>query len=247
MKLAKQTVKARALLLVLVSLSLSHQAISQFAGFGLSGGGSFAEMEHSDQVPTSVSNYQQDVKAGGTGGIKLDFDLGTEYIKLTPEVFIIQNGSKEFYSDFNILQQDVLRRVNLDYVGLLLPINFYLPLNPMIAQHNYHGFMISARFYTDYTINGRFSGDSQGEEIEFKKSSDKIDFGFSVDGGFIVQNVALKFGYNWGIKDIEFNSNLDTSTNGNETYLINNKGFTITIGFMIKTSNRGYSDYDDGY
>ena len=42
----------------------------------------------------------------------------------------------------------------------------------------------------------------------------------------------LMFGYNWGIKNIEFSNALGEVDD--ENYLINNKGFTIQLGYMYK-------------
>lgn len=125
--------------------------------------------------------------------------------------------------------------MQLDYIGLYLPLNIYIPLDngQGITDYAYHGIMINASGFVDYVINASINNDLGGNnEVAFRKNSDKVDFGFSINAGFVFNGMFLKFGYDQGIKNIEFYDALGDLDD--EDYLINNKGFTLTAGYLYK-------------
>lgn len=204
---------------------------AQFAGFGVGGGGTASTFKYGNQVRV-VEEFESEDKVGGTGGIKFDFNLGTEYLKLTPEFFLIQNGSTEYYSSI----QDVINRnVKLDYIGFYLPLTFYIPLDngQGITEEAYHGILINASGFIDYVINAEIdNGLEQNTAITFREDANKVDFGFSINAGFVFNGIFLKFGYDHGLKNIEFQDALGDLED--ENYLINNRGFTLTAGYLYK-------------
>lgn len=200
------------------------------SGFGLNAGGSFSNFNYGEQV-SSVDNFDNKNKEGLTGGLKLDFDLGdNEVLKISPELFIIQNGSNEYFTNQNIADL-ITRRVSLDYIGLYLPFTIYVPTEE--GSDEYNGVMLKARLFSDFVINGEIKDGSNGtSDISFQNTLDKFDFGYSVEGGFLLQGFSIMVGYNWGLKNIEFNDSLG-GTNSNN-YLLNNKGLTLQVGYVAK-------------
>lgn len=208
---------------------------AQLSGIGIGGGGSFSTFDYGGQV-NSINEFDSKNKGGGTGGIRLDFDLGSDLLKLSPEFFIVQNGAKEYYTDFKMLQNELINReVALDYVGIYLPLTFYIPIDDGfdITEGRYNGMLIQARLFGDYAIHTQINNELLGvSNVEFRSNEDKIDFGYAFEAGFVAQGMKFSFGYNWGIKNIEFYNALGDVDSGK--YLINNKGFTIQIGYLHK-------------
>ena len=220
---------------LLIFLLVTIVAFSQLSGVGIGGGGSFSTFNYGDQI-SEVDMFGNDNKGGGTGGIRFDFDLGSEYMKLSPELFIVQNGAKEFYRDFQFLQEDLInRKVSLDYIGLYLPFTLYLPIEngSGITDAFYNGVLVQARLFADYAINAKIEDDFLGlNEIEFNGKSGRFDYGYSLEAGLVFQGMKFMIGYNWGIKNIEFNNVLGDADS--ENYLLNNKGLTIQLGYLQK-------------
>lgn len=221
--------------IIFLHLFFNHYpAFSQLSGIGVGGGGAFSNFKYGEQV-SSVDQFDNSPKGGGTGGIRFDFNLKSDYLKLSPEFFVVQNGAKEYYNDFTTLQNDLIsRKVSLDYLGLYLPLTFYLPLNDNIETYN--GLLVQGRVFGDYVVNGQIRDDSMGsEDVKFKKKSDKFDYGYSFEAGFVMNGLKLMFGYNWGLKNIEFTNAIGDINSNN--YLVNNKGFTIQVGYLLKIEN----------
>lgn len=217
--------------LFIMFLFVPISAFSQLTGVGVNTGGSFSTFEYGEQV-NNVSQFDNGTQGGGTGGLRFDFDLNSEFIKLSPEFFFVQNGSKEYYVDVNILLNDVIKNtVSLNYIGLYVPITFYLPLAD--DGDNYNGILIQGRLFADYAISGEVKNSALGSmDIEFDKGTDKLDFGYSIEGGFVSNGLKLSLGYNWGVKNIEFTNAIGGLNS--EDYLINNKGLTLQIGYWQK-------------
>ena len=218
-------------IITLLLTVFSHCSVfSQLSAIGVGGGGAFSNFKYGEQI-SNVDQFDSTPKGGGTGGIRFDFDLGSDYLKLSPEFFVVQNGAKEYYNDFNALQNDLInRKVSLDYLGIYLPLTFYLPLSD--NTETYNGLLLQGRVFADYVVNGQIRDNVMGtEDVKFKRKSDKFDYGYSFEAGFVVNGLKLMFGYNWGIKNIEFSNAIGDINSGN--YLINNKGFTIQLGYLI--------------
>ena len=210
------------------------KVIGQLSGVGVGAGGSFSSFEYGDQI-NSVNDFDDTNKGGGTGGIRFDFDLAGESLKLSPEFFVVQNGSKEYYKDIQRVQRDLInRKVSLDYLGLYLPLTLYIPMDD--SDKAYNGMLIQGRGFIDYVVNGQIEDSKLGvSDVKFKSDKDKIDYGYSLEAGFIFQGMKLMIGYNWGIKNIEFSNALGDVNSDN--YLINNKGFTIQVGYLQRIEN----------
>ncbi len=208
----------------------------QLSGFGLSGGGTASTFQYGDQVQ-SVDQFDSGSTLGGTGGIQFDFDLGSEMMKFSPEIFIIQNGSEEYFTRQELTNTLIVdRNVQLDYVGLYLPLNFYLPIDDGsdITEYAYNGLNIHLSTFIDYAISGDIRQDDGSEmPINFENELDRIDFGVAATAGFIAGGFSFTFGYNYGLKNIEFNEAVGAGTTDGE-FLINNRGFTLAIGYRQK-------------
>ncbi len=221
--------------LILLTLFFPFLLSAQFAGIGVGAGGASSAFDYGEQVD-AINEFDSQRKLGGTGGIKFDFNLGSENFKLTPEIFIIQNGSREFYTEFNALQNDIInRRVQLDYLGLYMPLNIYIPIDDGngVTDYTYHGIIFNASGFIDYVINAAIDSDGfEKTEVAFRSNADKIDFGFSFNFGFVFNGMFMKFGYDQGIRNIEFYNALGDVDD--ENYLVNNNGFTLTVGYLYK-------------
>ncbi len=211
---------------------------AQLSGFGIGAGGTASSFNYGNQVNSSndIDNFDNGNKVGGTGGIQFDFDLGSEFVKLSPELFIIQNGSKEFYNDFQRFQGDLIERsVNLDYFGFYLPVKFYAPIDngSGLTEDYFNGLIAEISGFFDYAMNGTIVGtNSIDEKVSFAQGVDRFDLGFSLSGGIIMNGFFFKFGYQRGIKNIEFFNAVGGTDDQN--YLINNRGLTLSIGFLQK-------------
>ncbi len=205
-------------------------AIGQMTGIGPSAGGAFSTFNYGNQV-NNVNDFDYSDRGGGTGGIRFDFDLGTKIAKLSPEIFIIQNGSREYYRDASILTDLIDRKVSLNYIGLYLPLTIYVPLGD--DEKAYNGLFLRGKGFADFAINGKVEQyNTKPADVNFKEPSDRFDFGYGVEGGFVLNGFAFMFGYNWGLKNIRFANALGGVDSSN--YLINNKGATLTISYIAK-------------
>lgn len=222
----------------LTAILFCQMGQAQLSGFGIGAGGTASTFNYGNQINSSsgIDNFDNGDKVGGTGGIQFDFDLASEFVKLSPELFIIQNGSREFYNDFTQFQGDLVERsINLDYVGFYLPVKFYAPIDNgyNITDQVFHGLIAEISGFFDYAMNGSILGNNSiDEKVSFAKDVDRFDVGFSLSAGIIMNGFFLKFGYQKGIKNIEF-SNAAGGTD-DQNYLINNRGFTLSIGFAQK-------------
>lgn len=215
------------LFIISIGFFLPIIAFGQLSGIGLNAGGSASTFDYENQT-TNNNGFNSEAQVGGTGGVRLDFDLNSDYVKVSPEFFIVQNGSKEYYQNFNSLSNSIIEnRVSLNYVGLYLPITFYIPLGD--DYDNYNGILIQGRLFGDYAISGEIENSKDITEVQFKKPSDQFDYGYSIEGGFVSNGIKISIGYNWGIKNIEFSNTLATLNSGN--YLVNNRGLTLQIGY----------------
>ncbi len=234
------------LTLILISLlCFQYQVNAQLSGIGIGAGGNVSSFEYGDQT-NQITSFDNKDKLGGTAGIRFDFDLGSQAAKFSPEIFLIQNGSREFFSSLNI-QDLVERKVSLDYIGLYLPLTLYVELDqsggtyrggygyPQNAANfdSFNGILISARGFFDYVLNGQVIDDfNKNSEIQFNKAIDKLDYGYSFSAGFVLQGAYLLFGYDKGIKNIVFEDALGSSQDQN--YLLQNKGFHLKVGYLGK-------------
>lgn len=221
-------------------LCCHSSTFAQLKGIGVNGGGTSSSFEYGNQVK-KIDGFDNNDQQGGTGGLKLDFYLGdSDLFSFSPEIFIVQNGSDEYYQDFARLQNELIKReVELDYVGLYLPFMMYIPIDEQFpngeyaTDYTYHGIILQAKFFADYVVGGEISEKGLNsktnlgrQEVNFDSTSDKIDFGFSGEAGFAYLGWTIIFGYNWGVKNIEFNNALGYSGSSAD-YLINSKGLAL--------------------
>lgn len=234
-------------------LSMAAVVNAQFlslSGIAPSGGGGLSSFDYGKQID-SVDNFGESSSPGLAGGLRFDFDiLQVEQLKFSPEVFINQQGNNEFYTDVNVLAEDLIKRtVNLDYIGVYVPLTFYLPMGHSqygdVSEFTYNGIIAQALFYADYVVNANFNerapGLSSSEAIVFNKPGDKLDYGYSFKVGIINMGWQFMFGYSAGIKNIRFDNSLGFQAN-EEDYLVNNNGFTLTAGRVIKTNTKQYKE-----
>lgn len=221
-------------LLFSLSLFLPLTTIAQLSGFGMNAGGSFSNFEYGNQV-NSLNDFDTNTKQGFTGGLNFHYELGNENTLFSPELFIIQNGSNEYYTDLLDFRNAVISRsISLDYVGIALPLSIFLPMdNPDDPYGDqYNGFMMQGKLYGDYAVSANIENALVSEPIEFQNSTDRIDLGYILEAGLVYQGFQILFGYNKGLKNIEFQE--AAGSVNSDDFLINNKGFTVQIGFMSK-------------
>lgn len=239
----------RLLKLTLMYLIFSTDATAQFVGFGVTPGGNAAQFINSEQsLPNNPSlPADQGNKLGGNGGIKLEWMLfHKEWLKLSPEFYILQKGSKEYYSSVQQFSQSVVnRRIDLDYVGVMVPLKFEIKGTGTIFSPTPYGVTSDEVEYTVLYFQANFFGDlnigartSSGDQVTFDNFTDKIDSGFSAQVGLALNlNTFIQFGYNRGVKNVKFMTQNNTTQSTNAAYLINNRNFTISMVFTIPTSS----------
>jgi hypothetical protein len=206
----------------LAGMVIYHLAFTQ-TKLGISGGATAANFDYGENIGNP--DYANEEKIGFNGGIKLNVELGKQKLfYITPELFINQNGTKdEYYTSFSTLVDSLAQnRVSLDYVGL------YLPFKINLQSKKGAGVYFMGSGYADYAIAARLNSNvAEGEKVEFESEKDKIDFGYRLCIGLMFEeSVGLEIGYNKGIKNIEFSTQV---TNSNTKYLINNRGLTISL------------------
>ncbi|NNF32574.1 MAG: outer membrane beta-barrel protein [Saprospiraceae bacterium] len=214
-------------LLLTMTITLSSQS---YVG-SISGGASISTFDYGSQV-NGVSDFDNSRKAGINAGLNIGVDTGSEAVTFMPGLFFQQNGSKEYYTDFNQVINDfsVNRNVNLDYVGMAFPIEFQM------INEDYTGFMASVCGFVDYAVSGSIDDDfSSSSEIEFNSVGDRIDAGFQLNFSYVFSpGVALQFGYSKGIKNIEFAEAAGySSADSEDEYLINNNGLTLKFLYLV--------------
>lgn len=195
------------------------QALS---GIGASGGASFTNFEDLEEYASSDAENKD--KLGGTAGIRLDFGNGP--IKLSPEFFFIQNGAKEYTKSSGAFLKN---GISLNYGGMYLPLTIYINMGG--DGENFNGIMLQGKGFADYAFGGTVN-DKNGKSgtVRFQQNKDRIDWGWGLEGGFIIKGVSLMLGYNYGLKNIEFSTDLQSGSG--DDYLINNRGFTISVGYL---------------
>lgn len=213
----------------LCSMFFVSSLVAQLVSITPKGGGSYTNFNTLSE-PT-YEDYESGGKIGGAAGLQFDIQIfNNESTRFSPELFFIQNGSKEaFYTQFGSFANDLVnRRVNLDYIGLQLPFE----MESLDEMGN--GAFFNASFFADFAVNGRTIKDNgDAIPIEFSSEFDKLDLGLSLNLGFVQNYYSIQLGYNYGLKDIEFADEISLSEGG--TYLINNKGFTLQIAYIIPT------------
>jgi hypothetical protein len=221
----KQFINSLGLILLLPCLSFSQEPV-----LGVSTGGALSAFTY-DDASTGTSE-EGTRKLGFTGGIKLEYKLfHQKWIRFVPEIFAIQNGSKEFYADFSALANDVSRQVKLDYIGIYLPLHITL-----FGEEGRKGMFLFGGGYADYTFNAQlvntFFGQTEESDLSFKKATDKIDFGYHFGLGFTLDSgVHVQIGYCAGLKNIEFSTSLIQGRQ--DSYYVANNGVTLSFGFMF--------------
>jgi hypothetical protein len=197
----------------------------------LSAGGTVSYFDY--RQGTLQTDNNNPAKAGFNGGIKLDIPVSGHSKSFTtsmaPELFLIQNGANNQYYTTASLSVDSITKINLDYIGLYLPVKFrYQP------DSGSAGLYLLAAGFIDY-VAGSSAGNSTADgSIGFNSGGDKTDFGFR--GGFGVifprngnkVTFSLEIGYNKGLNKIQFYNPANPATK-NSPDAINNNGFTISL------------------
>jgi len=190
---------------------------------GVRFGGNAAGFDHSQQAMNL--NTESDPKIGMTGGIKMDFDLAGDWLSASPELFFIQNGSKEYLALDQLT--NINNIINMDYVGMMLPLRIN------IGEDKLNGLALFGSFFADYTINAT-ANETNGfaeKELAFNGMLDKIDFGYALGIEFVTNGFMIQVGYNKGLKNIQF---YVPQANNDQTYLVNNKGLTLAVGYIAE-------------
>lgn len=214
-------------------------SIAQFSGFGLAAGGTGSTFANTQQslIGTPNQTADQSNKFGGNGGIKLEWNLfGQDWIKLSPELYFQQKGSKEYYSDVQSLTNGLTdRSITLDYGGLLVPLKLDVPGVP-VAGGDY-GTLLYGQFnlYSDYSFTARTS---DGNTVDFQNNRNRVDMGYSAYAGIAVaQGVFLQFGYHRGLKNIKFYTENSDTSQKNSSYLINNRNFSLSVVYILDNND----------
>jgi hypothetical protein len=197
--------------------------------FGLSAGGTASYFGY--QQGTLQSGESNPVKAGFNGGIKLDIPLSDRNKKLAysvvPELFIIQNGASNQYYTNASLTGGSLSSINLNYVGLYLPVK--LRFQPDSSST---GIYLLAAGFIDHVAGSSAGTNTSG--IAFVGNGDKTDFGFRGAFGLLFppggNRVAfgLELGYNEGLNKIQFYNPAEPAAAGSPN-VVHNSGFTLSV------------------
>ena len=189
----------------------------------------------------AVQSFDGENKGGFTGGIKVNVPTNGFGWHIAPELFFIQNGSKEFYNDIQVVVNDLIsRKVSLDYVGVYIPMKYNL-LGENISD-DATGILLGVSLYAEYVVGGVIDDDAKGlSKINFVSGSDKLDFGGSAALEFIfpvpantqsgIIPFSLGIGYDYGVNNINFFSELPN--NADERYIVNNQGLNIKAGTLF--------------
>lgn len=186
-------------------------------------GSNFSTFEYGDQINTA-GEFDNTRKAGLNIGGNINIDLGSEYVTFMPGLFFQQNGSKEYLSDFSILLPGTFdRSINLNYIGMVFPLELAM------INEDLSGLMMGISGFLDYAVSGNINRDDSESAIGFNSAFDRVDLGFSFNitysmpGGY-----GMAFVYSKGLKNIEFSEAAGySSTQEDESYLINNNGLTL--------------------
>lgn len=193
----------------------------QLTGIGVNAGGTLSNFNYPNESGMTLDS-ENGHKTGPTGGIEFDFDLRTEALKFSLELFAIRNGSKEYYNSASTLYNDLASSVNLDYIGLYIPFTLFISLN-LEDDKTFNGIYFRVKGFADYSINANIAASNSGEsKVEFEDDPNKIDFGIGSEAGFVFNGIKFMFGYNLGIKNIEFSSSAASAISANDNYLVYN-------------------------
>lgn len=230
-------------LLVFISLFLCASLLAQVSVQPLVGGTSSSFDYNNDfEMNQAVQSFDGENKGGFTGGIKVNIPTNDLGWHIAPELFFIQNGSKEFYNDIqNVVNDLISRKVSLDYVGIYLPMKYNLLGQVISDDRDASGILIGVSLYAEYVVGGIIDDDNGKSlsKINFVNGSDKLDFGGSAalefifpvptNTGYIPFSVGI--GYDYGVNNINFFSELPN--NADERYIVNNQGLNIKAGTLF--------------
>lgn len=220
-----------------ILLFCSNISFGQFSGFGFNAGGNGSTFVEEPQ--NNVNSNEQQNKIGGNVGIKLEWKLfQKDWLKLSPELYFIQKGSKEYLSKQGLIQAVNEKKLNLDYSGICVPlkIDFNGKRNILTPQgyirDNFTWGYLQANFYADYTFGASSTLD---EIVRFNSKVNRIDYGFVLNGAISIANgVYLQVGYHRGVKNIEFLTKNEQVPNSDTNYIVQNKNFTVAIAYLMK-------------
>lgn len=200
-------------------------------------GGSFTNFNYLTHTLTSPKD-QNNARAGLNLGLQAEIEFfGIDILTLAPEVYFIQNGNKEMYSNIPQIAGDLhIRKIKLNYAGVNVPLKLNL-LNKDYFSGNRTGVILSASGYLDYGFKAEFydissAGDAAINPVIFGGITDRFDLGYSLGIALVKNDLTLKIGYVRGINNIDFQNDVQTE-NGFSDYLVNNKGITVSLGVLF--------------
>lgn len=208
--------------LLLLFVCITPVVFSQ-TKFGLSAGGTAAGFNYQQAI--SNPSYSDENKIGANAGLKMEISFRNfDLLKLTPEIFFNQNGTKdEYYNSWAMFQDSlVANNISLDYIGI------YFPLKINLRSKDGAGIYFLGSVYADYTIRASITSSNwENQEVIFNTPKDRLDYGYRVALGLMPgEGFGVEIGYNKGIQNIEFSTKLNS---GATNYLINNKGLTVSL------------------
>lgn len=177
----------------------------------------------------ATTTVEDDTKLGLSGGIQFQFNpFNSQTVVIAPELFFLQGGNKEYLTLDGLGQSIIDRKVNLDYAGV------YVPMEIRLIDETSSGLILAVGGFADYAVKGefsdRFDAESTNAPIQFETIFDRLDLGYSIGLSFLSNGYSLKLAYVRGITGIEFYDNINTP---DQTYLVENKGFTLSLGFNL--------------
>ncbi len=201
----------------------------KITGFEISGGGRLATAEGSTSRISNIIRTDEERRIGGNVFSKLHIELGSKWIKLNPEIFFIQNGTQQVYSNVNMLGQSALeQKIRLNYAGISIPFSLFVPFKKDVKLS---GLELYGGGFADYLISGYYK-ESNGKEqaIDFgEEEQNKIDWGLSAGLGLLFNGFVIRAGYDKGLKNISFIT--ATSTGAAFQNNIKNSGMYCVIGY----------------
>lgn len=207
-----------------ISTVFSTSCFCQLVGVRPNVGGNFANM--------ASQNATGETNTGLNGGIGFDIALAESEngypIRLSPEIFVRQNGSENFVNQSNIFNG--FQSLDLTYVGIYMPLTF--ALGPDDGETVFEGVMIQLNTFLDYAVATDAIA-SNGQQVTNPVSgfTEKIDFGFGVNIQFHSGYGGIAIGYNWGLNNIDFINNVSSQI------FAKNKGLFVNAVTTFKTDN----------
>ncbi len=207
---------------------------AQYRGVSILGGANKDTRKNPYEKNTSPNKEEQNGNFGAEAGMRFDFDIA-EMTQFSPELIVVTKNSKQTIKNANSLVSNILERnINLNYVGLNLPIKYNTVEN---SRNDANGFFASGKIFIDYLLGANFRDNNSSESVSFTFDNlkDNMDFGLTSEVGLVVNNKVFIAGYSYGLNRINFaNAKLLSNVQFELPQQARiNSGFYVQVGYTI--------------